>query len=211
MDTARRRHWRAADLPALPCSAGQITCSSVQKPAKEMDLHVAHGRNRVTRRAARPRARHAMTGAPDGRGCAVTSTGRAQLRLDCGDHARVGRLDRGREHRGDMTVVADEIFVKVPARRLARALERGPSVEGVRVVAFHHRLGGERPNGRSVWSRRSGSGASRSVRNIEDVRPAAGVGRFGHRGHAASRELNQMPARTRMQTGAGDAGTGRAT
>jgi hypothetical protein len=35
-----------------------------------------------------------------------------------------------------MAVAPDQVFVKIPARRLDRALDRGPFVERMRVLAF---------------------------------------------------------------------------
>src|SRR5262249_23479048 len=47
---------------------------------------------------------------------------RRQLPHDRVDDAGVHRLDVGGENRGDVAIATDEVFVKVPARRLQRAL-----------------------------------------------------------------------------------------
>src|SRR5262245_44284248 len=43
-----------------------------------------------------------------------------------------------------MSVAADQIFVKIPARRLERAFAGGPFVEGMRTRPLHLRLCGKR-------------------------------------------------------------------
>src|SRR6476660_2023342 len=74
------------------------------------------------------------------RACDCCSTRRAaslfrswKLFHDRVDDPRVHRLDSGGKNRGDMAIAADEIFVKVPARRFERTLIRRPFVEGMRV------------------------------------------------------------------------------
>src|SRR5262249_2635606 len=42
-----------------------------------------------------------------------------QFLLDRRDHLGVGRLDLGREHRGDAAVAADQVLVEIPARTVA--------------------------------------------------------------------------------------------
>ena len=69
---------------------------------------------------------------------------RCQFLLNGGDDARIAWLDRRREARLQVAIAADEIFVEIPAWRLQRPLGRRPSVEGMRVLAFHRHLFGDR-------------------------------------------------------------------
>src|SRR5258707_162337 len=69
---------------------------------------------------------------------------RRKLTADRGEHARIHRLDLGRERRGDAAVAADQVLVEVPVRRLERPLRGGPFVERMRVRALYRSLGGDR-------------------------------------------------------------------
>src|SRR5579871_4832855 len=69
---------------------------------------------------------------------------RRQLLLYRRDDAGIGRLDVGREARGDHAVAADQVLVEVPARLVEGALARRPLVERMRVGAVDVRLGGDR-------------------------------------------------------------------
>src|SRR5205814_8728742 len=62
-----------------------------------------------------------------------------ELFHDCVDDACVHRLDISGKNRGYMAITADEVFVKVPARRFERALARRPFVERMRVRALEDR------------------------------------------------------------------------
>src|SRR5262249_10915820 len=66
-----------------------------------------------------------------------------QFLLDGRNHLRIGGLDLGREHRGDMAVAADQVLMEIPARPVTGTLERRPFVERVRLRSLHVGLGGE--------------------------------------------------------------------
>src|SRR3954447_1405443 len=68
----------------------------------------------------------------------------AEFFLDRGDHADVGRLDRSRETRSDVSVAPDQVFVEIPSRQFKGPLGSGPLVERMLAGAAHLGLGGER-------------------------------------------------------------------
>src|SRR5215469_12060601 len=86
------------------------------------------------------RSHDRLVNAPDGAG----SLDPIELLDDRVDDAGIHRLDLGREHGREMAVAPDQVFVEVPARRLDRALDRGPSVERMRILAPDLLFGGER-------------------------------------------------------------------
>ena len=122
--------------------------------AEERRARHDHGRlDRLRRRADRAdeiRDLHGQdrrdkeAGRGPGRMCSSRSSGRARgadglqaPRPSSFERASItrvsSRLDRARERGRDVAVMADEIFVEIPLRRIERPLGRGPFVERVRV------------------------------------------------------------------------------
>src|SRR5690349_16859056 len=97
-----------------------------------------------------PRGASALAGSRIGRvrlavGAAWPRTSKAgQCFRDRYDHPRIGRFDLAWENRGNVAIVADQVFMEIPLRHLTRAFGRGPFEEGVRLRPFDRGFRGNR-------------------------------------------------------------------